>query len=816
MILIRTLRHSTRSLLRHPLFFITATLLLTLGIGANTTIFAVIDSILIKPLPYHDPDRLIMVWESNPAQGEPAGSRVPAARSNFDSWRERNHSFDGMEAFELADYNLTGTGNPEHLVAARATPGFFQLLGVSSNQGRSFVTGDDSAAAGHVAIITHSFRAQHFANTDPVGRTLLLDGAPHVIIGVLPQTFHLPALYQGSFEYKPVIWLPLPGATSADPPATTKLRQLFVCARLKPKISLTAAAADMATLASQLAATDPVLNSGYGVNLVPLPVENTDPDLRHALTYLAAAAALVLLLTCLNLGLLMLVRSLAQQKTTAIRAALGASRSALFLTLMSEGFILSFLGAVLGFAAAYGGIHLIVVLQPGDIHSPERIAITLQDFFFNTLVSFIPGFLVGVLPSWLAVCNNFSSALTFQKDPNSSTRGRSSIRPILVSIQIAIALSLAISATLLIRSFQRLNDIHPGFLANSVVTAHVSLPRTRYNDSRSRAQFCQRLLSTLGTLPEIEQAALIDNMPLYAIRYVAFEIEGHSVPQGSAAPTADYANVTPSFFDTMHIALRRGRLFTNQDTENTAERVVIINEALARHFWPNRDPIGSHIRSISPHTTPGPWWTVVGVVGDFLQYNIDTPARPELFWPANTFEQMTVVAKTRQNPRAFTATLQKTLSTIDPEQPISDLQTLQQMVNDSISQRRFNMTLLSTFAGLSILLALLGIYGLISYTISSTKRAIGIRFALGAQRKNVYRALISSTLPAIVLGLAFGLLLAYLSRKIIAALLFRISAFDLATNIVVTLAFLALLLATIAIPVWRAAQIDPIAVLRQE
>lgn len=807
------LRYSLRSLARDPAFVLIVILVFSLGVAANTLLLTVIDQIVLHPLPYRDPDSLIMIWEANPSLGEPQASRALVAWNNFREWQTQTDMFDAMEAHEWTEYNLTGRRNPEHLIAVRATTGFFQMLGVPAQPGRTFLP--DDAGSNSVVLISASFARNHFARQNPLGEKLLLNGVPHTIIGVLPDSFHLPMIFEGSYEYKPEIWVPLPPVTTPDPPTETKVRRFFVSARLKHGVTLAQARGEMVALATRLAQSDPGLNTGYSVNLVPLKIENADPDLGRALYILWAAAFTVLLLGCLNGSGLMLVRFINRQRDLAIMDALGAPRRVLIANVLTESMILAIAAATLAWGACYAGIALIRALRPISISGADRLHLDMRSFLASGLISLLCVALLGVLPAWIYNRRAFKLSLR-QSASFGSARFGSLVRRALVCTEIAITLVLGIEAMLLTRSFQRILEVDPGYRAENVVTGRVALVPPRYANDEDREHFCERLLDRVRELPGVQIASLVDNFPLYAIHYNSFEIEGHAVAKPGNAPSADYAAVTSDFFQTMGTPLRSGRLLTASDMQSGATQVAIVNETLARKYWPNEDPIGTHIRTIPRQRDPGPWRVVVGIVGDYRQFNIDTPARPQMFWPARQFSDLTIVARTTNDPAATLAALPKVVAEIDKDQPIADVQTLQFMVDHSISQRRFNMLLLSGLAGLGIVLALAGVYGLISYVISSHQRDLGIRLALGAQRKHVFSALLRQILPFAAIGVGLGLLLSLLTKKLIADLLFEISALDPATYIALPIALMALAVLTCALPAWRAARMNPVTILRQE
>jgi putative ABC transport system permease protein len=807
--------YAARSLSRERVFSLIVILVLTLGIAANTTIYTVIDQIILSSLPYRDPARVVMVWESNPNQPEPAGSHIPAARDNFDSWRKQCRSFEALEGYQQTSYNLTGLRNPEHLDVARTTAGFFRLLGVRPALGRDFTPDDELPGREHVVVLSHTFFTSHFQGGIPMGQTLLLNGVPYTVIGVLPREFHLPNIFRGLFEYKPDVWIPLAALSASDPPEASRRRGLLVYARLANNVSLAQAGAEMTTIAARRAKDDPALDSGYSANVFALDVENTDLSLKRALYLLWIAVALVLLLACINVAGLMLLRNANMKKDIAIMAALGARRGDIIRTVASPGLVLVLLGTLLGIAAACGGIRLVAWADPSDIHAVERLVVDTHALIFAMFAFTIVVGLVAFLPAWLSSRGDLNMALKQGPGMRGTARPRSLNRSVLVSAEVAIALILAIGATLLVRSVQRLLGVNPGFAPQGILTAHLSLPQPRYHSREEQARFCDSLLRGLRSLPQVQEASLIDNLPLYAIHYAPFEIEGRPVLQSGNAPTADYANLTPNFFQTMGISLRRGRLFTEADAQDNAAKVVIVNETLARQLWPSEDPVGSHLRSLSGGAA-GPWATVVGVVGDFVQFNVDTPPRPELFWPARELRDMSVVIKTAGNPASLSSAMKQKVWEIDKEQPISDVLTLQELVERRTSQARFNMWVLSVFAGLGVVLALVGVYGLISYLVSSRIRDIGIRMALGAQKKHVFFSLLRQTLPFVGVGIVLGVGFSLLFGSLMSTLLFRITTLDPVTYAIAPMAILSLMLLAVVFPARRATQVDPVSVLRQE
>jgi putative ABC transport system permease protein len=806
-------RYAIRSLVRDPAFIFVAIVVLSLGIAANTSAFAVIDQVILDPLPYRDISRLVMVWESNPLLGEPAGSRVPAAWTNLAQWQLQSHSFERIEAFEQVNFNLTGLKVPEHVTGAHATSGYFQMLGVEPSHGRTFTAKDAQPGADPVVVVTEAFSRAHYASDDPIGKKLLLNGIPYVIVGVLPKNFHLPLFFQGSFEIKPVVFTPLPLPTAND--ASTKTRQLFVSARLKSNVAITQARLEMTAIANQLAKVDPQLNAGYGINIIPLTVENADPDLASALYLLWLSAFVVLLLGCANLAGLTTVRSMNRQRDLAIMKSLGASPVELVSIVLIETSLLAFVSALLAILFSYAGIGAVRALQPSDLLGADRLSIDARSLWFAGLSFLFCILMFGILPSWFATRPLLGGGpLSISR--SKSTRSGEIARRMLVCAEVAIALFVAISATLLVRSFRQILKVDPGFRPQHVFTAKLAIGPPQYSEAGARRRFCDALLLQIRQIPTVHSASLVDNLPLDSIRYTYFEIEGRPASEPSKLPSADYANVSSGFFETLGTPLLRGRLFTDEDMQEHAEKVVILNQSLANKLWPNQDPIASHIRYVTPSGKAGPWRRVVGIVRDFHQYNIETPPRPEMFWPSDEYSGMTLVVKSTADSYTISQRVQEAVSHIDKEEPVSEPQTLQGLVDQSIAQRRFNAYLLSGFAVLSVILALVGIYGLISYIVSSRSREIAIRLALGARPGHVLRLLLLTILPFAVVGIVLGMALSVSLTKVTASLLFGISALDPVTFILLPAAMSLVIVLACLHPAKRALRIDPNHVLRQE
>jgi len=805
------IRSSLRNLARTPAYAISVVLALVLGIGTNTAFFSIINTVVLNPFPYRDPDRLVMVWESNPALGALTGPRAAVSWQTFDDWRRQNESFECMAAFQVFKTILGGLEKPEELSAAYASSDFFPLLGIQTQLGRVFSPEDMVAGTSQVAVVSAGFASRHFSKGEnPVGHSLILDGKPSVIVGVLPASFHLLALYAGINEPKPDIWVPLQAMTAHDPATARQQRRLFVAARIKTGVALDRARGEMVELTRRLAQQDSTLE-GFGVNVFPFTVENIELDFKTALYLQWAALALILLMACANVANLTLVRWNARQKEIAVMLALGASRKRLLSRMVMESGLLACAGWLLGLSAAYLGIRVVVAIRPSEIYEIDRIAIDLRAAGYAVLLTALVTVLVGLVPSLLATRRlDLVTALKASGSAKLSRRSTFIPRQLLISMEIAVALALAVSATLLTRSFQNVLAADAGFHTAGVETAHVSLPKQTYATEQERLAFFRKLAVALQSEPGVQMAGFIDYMPLVALNQTSLEVDGRPAPRPSDAPMADFANATPEFFEALSIRVKTGRLFTKDE-----KNVVVINQALARRLWADQDPLGQHIRRISPE---GPWCTVIGVVADFRQFNMETPARPEIIWPAEQAPRMTIVLRATKGTEAGSLgiAVRRAVWSIDKNQPVADVETLDEIVKRSLSQRRFDMLLVNIFAALGVGLAAIGIYGVISYQAASRTRETGVRYALGATRGQVFRSLLFPSLPVGVAGIAVGAGCSLLLTRALGGLLFGVKSFDALTYSTMAAAVLIIVIASSGLAAWKGARVDPLTLLRYE
>ena len=615
--LVQYFRHSFRLLRRSPVFSAVVVLMLALGIGANTAVFSVVDGVLLRKLPYRDPDRLVMVWEKNPSLGASIGERVPANYTNFAEWVRQSGVFEGIAGMEDANLNRTGAGEPERVSGARISPNFFQVLGATPAIGNAF----DSVEQAHdtqVAILSDAYWESRFgANRNVIGQSITLNNIPYTIVGVLPSHFYLPSSREGTEQRKPDIWIPYEPMAQRNALELNRLK-IQVYAQLRPGISLEQARAEMEVIGKRLEEQNPTLNAGFGVNIFPVYVEDVGKDLRRNLLVLLSAVGLILLIACANLANLVLTRAMARQKELAIRKALGASRGELIAQMVMESLVLSSIGGVVGLLVAHWGIKAILALKPAAILRPEQIHIGIPVLLFTTVASLLAGVLFGIFP---ALYVSRTEVITVIKQGAQFTRTHPrTLRAALIVIEVSLASVLLIGAVFMIRSLLSVLDVDPGFRPDHLLTMHFSLPPDRYTTNEQMGAFCRQALERITALPGVKAASFADGLPLTRIRLMRFTLEDQPMPKHGSEPTADMRGISsPSYFETLGMSLVSGRNFT-VDEINQNLPVIVINRSLATKLWPNQDAIGKHIVSIPARaeTTPTQL-TVIGVVRDTRQ-----------------------------------------------------------------------------------------------------------------------------------------------------------------------------------------------------
>ncbi len=803
------LRYGLRMLAKNPGFAAVAVIALALGIGANSAIFSVVNTVLLRPLPYKNPERLVMVWEENSKQGFPRDTPSPA---NFIDWRDQNHVFESMAAIVEASFNLTGAGDPERIDGHGVSAGLFSLLGVEPQLGRAFRSEEDKPGGSHVVIISYGLWQRRFGS-DPgiIGNPINLNGKSFIVVGVMPRTFQFPTR-------KDQLWVPL--AFDAKEAGQRGSHYLEVIARIKPGVTLQQAQAEMTTIATRLQQQYPETNTSIGAVVTPLH-EQVVGDIKPALLVLLGAVAFVLLIACANVANLLLARAAVRQKEIALRLALGAGRARLIRQFLTESVLLAALGGGIGLLLAVVGLSVLKRFIPPNISQAQAITIDAKVLIFTVLVSILTGLIFGLAPATQAANFNLNDTLKESgRDSAAGSRGNR-IRGLLVISEVAVSFILLIGAGLLINSFLHLRNVDPGFRAERALTMKIVLPEPRYADKEQRGVFYRELIRRVETLPGVSSAAVATNLPLTESgNSVGVSIEGHADPAPDRVPIVITRIISPRYFETMGIPLLKGRAFTEEDkSESESPSVIVVSETTARSFWPGEDALGKHIKVGSPSNNDNKWLTVIGVVKDVRQFELVVEPKPQMYLPftqANFFEPRALVVKTNLEPLSLAATVRKTVWEIDKDQPVSDIASMEHIVSESVARQRFSMLLLGIFAGLALVLAAVGIYGVMSYSVAQRTHEIGIRMALGAQKKDVLKLTIGQGLKLVLIGVAIGLGAAFILTRVIASLLFGVSATDPITFVAISLVLIGVAMLASLIPALRAMKVDPMFALRYQ
>lgn len=804
--LMHDLRYAARLQRKNPGFTIVAVIALALGIGANTAIFSVVNTILLRPLPYKDPERLVMVWEDATRHGYP---RDTPAAANFVDWRDQNQVFEGMAAIDDMSFNLTGSGDPERLEGRSVSANLFPLLGVEPQLGRVFTTAEDQPGAQRVVLLSYALWQRRFGG-DPgiVGKSLTLNAESHVVVGVMPARFQFPSSDDQA-------WVPM--ALTQQEAGNRNRHYLQVVARLKPGVSLAQAQSEMSTIAARLQQQYPQSNAELGAAVQPLH-EHLVGDIKPALLVLLGAVGLVLLIACANVANLLLARAAVRQKEIAVRVALGARRWRLIRQFLTESVLLSSLGGLVGLAVAYGGLVLLKAFIPEDISQARDISIDLKVLGFTFLVSVATGLIFGLAPAMQAA--RFNQAETLKEGGRDAATGGSGkrLRGLLVMAEVAISLVLLIGAGLLINSFLRLRNVDPGFRADNLLTMKIVLPEPKYEEMERRSAFYTDLISRIQSLAGVRSAAVTSNLPLYRQgNSISIGIEGRPAPPPGQELIVVTRMISPGYFDTMSIPLLRGRQLTEQDTATTPN-VVVISETMARRFWPGEEAVGKRI-AIGRIRTPEDWVQVVGVVKDVRQFELNAEPKPQMYLTyrqVGFFDSRDLVVKTDVDPASMAATVRKAVWEIDKDQPVSNIQTMEEILADSIARQRFSMLLLAIFAAVALVLAGVGIYGVMSYSVAQRTHEIGIRMALGAQTGAVLKLAVGYGMKLVLAGLVIGLIAAFALTRVMSTLLFGVTATDPATFTLISLLLIAVAALASYIPARRATRVNPIIALRYE
>ena len=801
---IQDLRFGLRMLSKNPGLTAAAVITLALGIGANSAIFSVVDTVLLRPLPYEDPDRLVMVWETNLSRGR---DRNVVSVPNFFDWRSASRSFEQMGAFSTYSVTYNGGDEPERVTAGSASVGFFSTLRAGAFMGRVFQDDDYSSATKDIVVVSHQFWQNRLAS-DPnvIGRRLVFEGTPATVVGVLPPEFRF------SFR-RTEVWQPW--IFDDEDRQNRKSHYLRIVGRLKSDVSSTQAQAEMDGIASRLAQEYPKWMTGWGVRVVSLHDEIVR-EFRPALLVLLGTVGLVLLIACANVANLLLSKATAREKEIAVRLSLGAGRARLIRQLLTENLLLFLLGGAVGVAAAYWSVGSLISLTPFRIPRAHEIVFDSRIFIFALVVSFLTGIAFGLVPALRAVRTGLGQSL--KESGARSGFHRDKVRGALVVAEIALSLILLIGAGLLIRSFSRLLQVDPGFNPERALAVTLALPSFKYPETHHYAAFHKELIERYQALPGVRSVAGVNDLPLGPLGATrSFIIEGRPLPGPGEKVPLPFIFVSPGYFRTMGIPLMKGRPITDRDDAD-ALPVLVINQSMAKRFWPDEEPVGQRL---SFQGQEGPWYEIVGVVGDTRQEGLDEPMQGTMYAPYtqntwNWMRWMTLVLRMETEPMSLAAAVRREVREMDPELPVLQVRTLEDQVADSVADRKFSLILLGSFAAIALVLAAVGIYGVMAYAVSQRTREIGLRMALGARMGEVVALVMRQGMRLVIIGIALGVAGALVLTRLMESLLFGVTATDPLTFVGVPLVLAAVAFLANLIPALRASRVDPITALRYE
>jgi predicted permease len=809
------LRFGARMLLKHPGFTLIAIVTLALGIGANSAIFSVVNAVILRPLPFQQPERLVAVFDNFQKQNL---NRINASVPEFYDYQREAKSFEKLGAYASFNANLAAIDNqaPERLQALAVTHELFELLGVSPIQGRGFTAEEDLEGHDNTVIISYGLWQRRFAgDANVVGRKVNINAQDLTIVGIMPKGFNFPQQTD--------LW-----ATFGFTPQQMSMQQrgsrfLNVLGRLKPGVTLEEAQTEMTAVAARVAQANPQNyspeKSGWGISVVPL-LDVYVGEIRPALLVLLGAVGLVLLIACANVTNLLMARGAARSRELAIRTAMGASRMRIIRQLLTESLLLSLLGGGAGLLLAVWGVDLLTRWTPANVPRIADVGVDARVLLFTFLVALSTGLLFGLLPALQASRTDLNETLKEGGRTGSGGARRQRLRSVLIISEVALALVLLVGAGLLLKSFNRLLNVDPGFDATNVLTVNVSLPQRGYEENAKKAAFYHDAVGRISVLPGVESASAVSILPLSPTTTSGTTTaENSAVGPDDIGVEADWRWITPDYFKTMNATLIKGRYFTEDDKEG-AERVAIVDETFARRFYPNEDAIGKRIKR-GGFKSQNPWMTIVGVIRYIKNKRLDTGSHVQAYFPYYQDPQpnaMSIAVRTKPSvdPVGLSASVRQAVQEVDRNQPIYNIRTMQQIVSESVAQQRLSMLLLAIFACAALLLAAVGLYGVLAFLVNMRTHEIGIRMALGASRRDVLKLIVGQGMVLTLIGIAIGLAGAFALTRILSSLLFGVSATD-----PVTFGGVALVLAVVAfvaclIPARRATRVDPMVALRYE
>jgi len=814
-------RYGARMLRKSPGLTSVAVLSLALGIGAISTIFSFVNGIMLRPLPYAEPERLVTLDETALKRGEPSMS---VSYPNFLDWREQNKSFEDIACYDTGGFIIGSSGGsePEQLQGAFVNQGLFEILGVAPILGRTFTADEDQPDHDLVVILSYGLWQRRFGG-DPniLGQTIVLNNRPRVAIGIMPRGFHFPEVAEA--------WGPL----ALTPKIYTRTDHgLSAIARMKPGVTLGQAQAEMISIASNIETQNPVTNEGLSVNVIDLRA-GLIGDYKKALLILLGVVAFVLLIACVNVANLLLARATARQKEIAIRAALGANRKRIFRQLMTESLLLGLISGAIGLVLALWGMDLLLAAIPTDIPFWMKFDLDGRVVGFTAACSLLTGFVFGTAPALEASNPDLNETLK-EGGRSGAGGGRHRLRSLLVVAEIAISLVLLVGAGLMMRSFMSLQNVNAGINPEGVLTTYIALPGAKYRDPEKRIAFFSQLLERVRAIPGVQSAGTNTGLPLGGNNWGrSLTVEGFPVLSVGEAPAINHCVISPGYFSAMGIPILKGRDFDERDVRDAPKApqlashdqvmsapssgVTIVDERLARKYWPNEDPIGKRIR-FGPPEDNEPWHTIVGVVGEVKHQRLDASTRESVYLP---FAQMPIggsslAIRTTQRPETLITAVRAQVRELDPDLPLTRVMPMTEVVARSVWQPRLYTALFGVFAAVALILATVGIYGVMSYAVTQRTREIGLRMALGAQKKDVLKLVVGHGVAVTAIGLGVGLAAAVGLTRLMSTLLFEVTATDLPTFISVSVLLAGVALGACFVPARRAAKVDPMVALRYE
>ena len=808
--LAQDIRYGVRMLVKHKAFTSVAVITLALGIGANTAIFSVVNELLLSPLPYRNAEQIVMLWEVTP-EGRHQNT---TSRANYRSWRAQSTSYQDIAAFTDQRLNLTGGGDPEELSVQLATPEIFNVLGVEPLLGRTFRPEDGTNR--NVAVLSYGLWQRRFGGqSNIVGQQLTLSGLKFTVIGVMPPSFEFHIKSRSGTGRPAELWSILPMPTGAG--ANERGRFLSVVGRLKDGVTASNAAAELRTIATRLSDEAPEFNKNYTAEVLPLR-DQFFGSVRRPLWLMLGAVGFVLLIACANVANLLLSLATSREKEIAVRAALGARRFRIVRQLLTESLLLALLGSALGLGFAYLGIKALVLISPRDLMILQGVGLNLTVLAWTLGVSVLTGIVFGLAPALHVSRLNLNDSLKEGgKSESGQAGGSRRLRSALVVSEIALAVVLLASAGLLIRSFIRLQQVDRGFETDNLLTMVVRVPDARYREDIQFVNFFSEVLERTRHLPTVRSAGMVNYLPLYGGLGSAtgFKIEGRPEPPPGQGPSTDVRVADAGYFQTMGIPLLRGRNFSDSE-QREPKHVILINEALARKHFAGEDPIGQRL-DVAMFDKPQPA-EIIGVVGNVRYDSLIDESPPAVYFPHPdlTYAFMTLVVRTEGEPTSIAPAVQREIRALDPNQPVSDVRTMNQVMADWVSRSRFNTLLLGLFAGLATLLSAVGIFGVMNYSVALRTREIGLRLAIGAQPRQVLLLVLRQGLLLTGVGVVLGLAAAFALTRLLSGLLFGVEAVDVTTFASISFLLIVVSLLACYLPARRAMRIDPLRALRYE